>query len=133
MPKRKRGLKTDEIQKVLADLEDEIFDDSDSDCELENEEDDLISAQQKTSDCRNKKWYGKKTRASDPRKNIALNTENNAVFTAERYSVFAEETIQFIYIYREWKKHSNGEKKKKRGKRESPKFHDERCQSLPPE
>ncbi|GFW77783.1 hypothetical protein TNCV_2805301 [Trichonephila clavipes] len=47
MPKRKRGLKTDEIQKVLADLEDENFDDSDSDCELENEEDDLISAQQK--------------------------------------------------------------------------------------
>ncbi|GFT82349.1 hypothetical protein TNCV_4651411 [Trichonephila clavipes] len=46
MPKRKRGLTTDEIQKVLADLEDEIFDDSDSDCELENEEDDLISAQQ---------------------------------------------------------------------------------------
>ncbi|GFY22141.1 piggyBac transposable element-derived protein 4 [Trichonephila clavipes] len=41
MPKRKRGLTTDEIQKVLADLEDEIFDDSDSDCELENEEDDL--------------------------------------------------------------------------------------------
>ncbi|GFW89570.1 integrase catalytic domain-containing protein [Trichonephila clavipes] len=34
-------------KKVLADLEDEIFDDSDSDCELENEEDDLISAQQK--------------------------------------------------------------------------------------
>ncbi|GFX24409.1 hypothetical protein TNCV_992251 [Trichonephila clavipes] len=47
MPKRKRGLTTDEIQKVLADLEDEIFDDSDSDCELENEEDDLITAQQK--------------------------------------------------------------------------------------
>ncbi|GFX83020.1 hypothetical protein TNCV_5001681 [Trichonephila clavipes] len=47
MLKRKRGLTTDEIQKVLADLEDEIFDDSDSDCELENEEDDLISAQQK--------------------------------------------------------------------------------------
>ncbi|GFT77159.1 hypothetical protein TNCV_1984491 [Trichonephila clavipes] len=46
MPKRKRGLTTDEIQKVLAVLEDEIFDDSDSDCELENEEDDLISAQQ---------------------------------------------------------------------------------------
>ncbi|GFW58522.1 hypothetical protein TNCV_718231 [Trichonephila clavipes] len=41
MPKRKRGLTTDEIQKVLADLEDEIFDDSDSDCELENKEDDL--------------------------------------------------------------------------------------------
>ncbi|GFW09251.1 uncharacterized protein K02A2.6 [Trichonephila clavipes] len=41
MPKRKRGLTTEEIQKVLADLEDEIFDDSDSDCELENEEDDL--------------------------------------------------------------------------------------------
>ncbi|GFY31610.1 transposon Ty3-I Gag-Pol polyprotein [Trichonephila clavipes] len=32
---------SDEIQKVLADLEDEIFDDSDSDCELKNEEDDL--------------------------------------------------------------------------------------------
>ncbi|GFW89950.1 hypothetical protein TNCV_864801 [Trichonephila clavipes] len=47
MPKRKRGLTTDEIQKVLADLEDEIFDDSDFDCELENEEDDPISAQQK--------------------------------------------------------------------------------------
>ncbi|GFT14552.1 hypothetical protein TNCV_593461 [Trichonephila clavipes] len=46
MPKRKRGLTTDEIQKVLADLEDEVFDDSDSDCELENEEDDLIFAQQ---------------------------------------------------------------------------------------
>ncbi|GFU83874.1 uncharacterized protein TNCV_3851961 [Trichonephila clavipes] len=39
MLKLKRGLTTDEIQKVLADLEDEIFDDSD--CELENEEDDL--------------------------------------------------------------------------------------------
>ncbi|GFU83760.1 hypothetical protein TNCV_2266811 [Trichonephila clavipes] len=38
MLKLKRGLTTDEIQKVLADL-DEIFDDSD--CELENEEDDL--------------------------------------------------------------------------------------------
>ncbi|GFY20400.1 transposable element Tc1 transposase [Trichonephila clavipes] len=47
MPKRKRGLTTDEIQKVLADLEDEIFDDYDSDCEFENVEDDLISAQQK--------------------------------------------------------------------------------------
>ncbi|GFV79711.1 hypothetical protein TNCV_1725361 [Trichonephila clavipes] len=47
MPKRKRVFTTDEIQKVLVDLEDEIFDDSDSDCELENEEDDLISAQQK--------------------------------------------------------------------------------------
>ncbi|GFW49570.1 hypothetical protein TNCV_2843511 [Trichonephila clavipes] len=47
MPKCKRGLTTDEIQKVLADLEEEIFDDSDSDCESENEEDDLISAQQK--------------------------------------------------------------------------------------
>ncbi|GFX61837.1 hypothetical protein TNCV_1383351 [Trichonephila clavipes] len=39
MPKRKRGLTTEEIQKLLIDLEDEIFDDSDSDCELENEED----------------------------------------------------------------------------------------------
>ncbi|GFS65177.1 hypothetical protein TNCV_2341 [Trichonephila clavipes] len=41
MPKHKRGLTTDQIQKVLADLEDEMFDDSVSDCELENEEDDL--------------------------------------------------------------------------------------------
>ncbi|GFX55372.1 piggyBac transposable element-derived protein 4 [Trichonephila clavipes] len=39
MPKRKIGLTTKEIQKLLIDLEDEIFDDSDSDCELENEED----------------------------------------------------------------------------------------------
>ncbi|GFW82019.1 hypothetical protein TNCV_771481 [Trichonephila clavipes] len=39
MPKRKRGLTTEEIQKLLIDLEDEIFEDSDSDCELENEED----------------------------------------------------------------------------------------------
>ncbi|GFV56812.1 hypothetical protein TNCV_3995111 [Trichonephila clavipes] len=39
MPRRKRGLTTEEIQKLLIDLEDEIFDDSDSDCELENEED----------------------------------------------------------------------------------------------
>ncbi|GFU54699.1 hypothetical protein TNCV_1037461 [Trichonephila clavipes] len=39
MPKRKRGLTTEEIQKLLIDLEDEIFDDSDFDCELENEED----------------------------------------------------------------------------------------------
>ncbi|GFS65489.1 hypothetical protein TNCV_2468871 [Trichonephila clavipes] len=68
MPKRIRGLKTDEIQKVLADLEDEIFDDSDSDCELENEEDDLISAQQKV-----KTWSlkgletGKPSLISDPR------------------------------------------------------------------
>ncbi|GFX75091.1 hypothetical protein TNCV_3170201 [Trichonephila clavipes] len=54
----------------------------------------------------------KKKRASDPRKNIALNTENNAVFTAERYSVFAEEAIQFtvngrnILMEREKKKRS---------------------------
>ncbi|GFX26369.1 hypothetical protein TNCV_949671 [Trichonephila clavipes] len=41
MPKRKMGLTTKEIQKVLANLEDEIFDGSDSDCELENEENDL--------------------------------------------------------------------------------------------
>ncbi|GFX28887.1 hypothetical protein TNCV_4251261 [Trichonephila clavipes] len=39
MPKRKRGLITEGIQKLLIDLEDEIFDDPDSDCELENEED----------------------------------------------------------------------------------------------
>ncbi|GFT25548.1 hypothetical protein TNCV_1964911, partial [Trichonephila clavipes] len=34
-------LTIEEIQKVLDDLEDEIFDDSDSDCELEDAEDDL--------------------------------------------------------------------------------------------
>ncbi|GFS71485.1 transposable element Tcb2 transposase [Trichonephila clavipes] len=40
--------------------------------------------------------YGtKKKRTSNPLKNIALNTAKNAVFTAERYSVFAEEAIQF--------------------------------------
>ncbi|GFT14851.1 hypothetical protein TNCV_3483091 [Trichonephila clavipes] len=81
----------------------------------------------KTSDFMNKKWYGKKKRASDPRKNIALNTENNAVFTTERYSVFAEEAIQFTV---------NGrnilmERKKKREKREFPR--DERRHSLSPE
>ncbi|GFV58028.1 hypothetical protein TNCV_2573241 [Trichonephila clavipes] len=41
MPKRKTGFTPEEIQKVLADLEDEIFPDCDSDCELENEEDNL--------------------------------------------------------------------------------------------
>ncbi|GFW50911.1 hypothetical protein TNCV_3591931 [Trichonephila clavipes] len=67
-----------------------------------------------------------KKRASYPRKNIALNTENNAVFTAERYSVFAEEAIQFTV---------NGRnilmERKKREKREFPL--DERCHSLSPE
>ncbi|GFW24405.1 hypothetical protein TNCV_606511 [Trichonephila clavipes] len=72
----------------------------------------------------------KKKRASDPRKNIALNTENNAVFTAERYSVFAEEAIQFTVNGRNILMER---KRKKGGKRESPKLHDERCQSLPPE
>ncbi|GFW10843.1 hypothetical protein TNCV_4919621 [Trichonephila clavipes] len=37
----------------------------------------------------------KKNRTNNPRKNFALNTEKNAMFTAERYSVFAEEAIQF--------------------------------------
>ncbi|GFX60995.1 hypothetical protein TNCV_2366731 [Trichonephila clavipes] len=53
----------------------------------------------------------KKKRAYNPRKNIALNTEKNVVFTAKRYSVFAEEAIQFTV---KGKKHSNGEKKKNR-------------------
>ncbi|GFV97083.1 hypothetical protein TNCV_3526691 [Trichonephila clavipes] len=74
----------------------------------------------------------KKKRASDLRKNIALNTENNAVFTAERYSVFAEEAIQFTVNGRNILMERK-EKKKKGRKRESPKLHDERCQSLPPE
>ncbi|GFV65526.1 hypothetical protein TNCV_711831 [Trichonephila clavipes] len=73
----------------------------------------------------------KNKRASDPRKNIALNTENNAVFTAERYSVFAEEAIQFTVNGRNIL--MERKRKKKGGKRESPKLHDERCQSLPPE
>ncbi|GFV22758.1 hypothetical protein TNCV_4278411, partial [Trichonephila clavipes] len=64
-----------------------------------------------------KKWYGKrKKRASDPRKNIALNTENNTVFTAERYSVFAEEAIQFTVNGRNILMEG---KRKKWGKRES--------------
>ncbi|GFW62829.1 hypothetical protein TNCV_4451781 [Trichonephila clavipes] len=66
----------------------------------------------------------------DPRRNIALNNEKNAVFTAERYSVFAEEAIQFTVNGRNILMER---KRKKRGKRESPKLHDERCQSLPPE
>ncbi|GFW93810.1 hypothetical protein TNCV_4220911 [Trichonephila clavipes] len=56
-----------------------------------------------------------KKRANNPRKNIALNIEKNAVFTAERYSVFAKEAIQFTV---------NGRniliEKKKKGKREFP-------------
>ncbi|GFT68935.1 hypothetical protein TNCV_1804641 [Trichonephila clavipes] len=80
----------------------------------------------KTSNCRNKNDT-EKNRANNPRKNIAL--KKNAVFTAERYSVFAEKAIQFTV---------NGrnilmEREKNWGKRESPKLHDERCQSLPPE
>ncbi|GFV52133.1 hypothetical protein TNCV_5070541 [Trichonephila clavipes] len=58
-----------------------------------------------------------KKRASDPRKNIALNTENNAVFTTERYSVFAEEAIQFTVNGRNILMER---KRKKREKRESP-------------
>ncbi|GFY09947.1 hypothetical protein TNCV_3699091 [Trichonephila clavipes] len=62
--------------------------------------------------------YGtKKTRANNPRKNIALNTEKNAVFTAERYSVFAEEAIQFTV---------NGRDILMEGKKE------EKCESLIP-
>ncbi|GFW56532.1 hypothetical protein TNCV_1862421 [Trichonephila clavipes] len=75
----------------------------------------------------------KKKRASerDPRKNVALNTEKNAVFIDERYSVFAEEAIQFAVNGRNIL--MERKRKKKWGKRESPKLHDERCQSLPPE
>ncbi|GFX46301.1 hypothetical protein TNCV_1234171, partial [Trichonephila clavipes] len=70
----------------------------------------------KTSDFRNKKWYGKKKkRASDPQKNIALNAEKNAVFTAERYYDFAEEAILFTVNVR-----SILMERKKRENRESP-------------
>ncbi|GFW66905.1 hypothetical protein TNCV_4687901 [Trichonephila clavipes] len=48
----------------------------------------------KTSDC-GEKMIRKKKSASNPRKNIAHYTKKNAVFTAERYSVFAEKVIQF--------------------------------------
>ncbi|GFX67166.1 hypothetical protein TNCV_2185131 [Trichonephila clavipes] len=50
-----------------------------------------------TSNWWNRKWYGKrkKKRANNPRKNVALNTEKNAVYTDERYYIFAEEAIQF--------------------------------------
>ncbi|GFV20221.1 hypothetical protein TNCV_4195191 [Trichonephila clavipes] len=41
MPERKKGLTTEEVEKVLADLEDEILDDKNFDWALENEEDDL--------------------------------------------------------------------------------------------
>ncbi|GFY13136.1 hypothetical protein TNCV_363841 [Trichonephila clavipes] len=54
----------------------------------------------------------KKVRANNPRKNISLNTEKNAVFTAERYSVFAEEAIQFTVNGR------NILMERKRGKKE---------------
>ncbi|GFU97351.1 hypothetical protein TNCV_3889661 [Trichonephila clavipes] len=37
----------------------------------------------------------RKKSASNPRKNITLNTEKKAVFTTKQYSVFAEEAIQF--------------------------------------
>ncbi|GFX17292.1 integrase catalytic domain-containing protein [Trichonephila clavipes] len=77
-----------------------------------------------------KNGTGKKKSASNPRKNIALNTEKNAVFTAERYSVFAEEAIQFTVNGRNILMER---KRKKWGKRESPKLHDERRQSLLPE
>ncbi|GFW85695.1 hypothetical protein TNCV_853451 [Trichonephila clavipes] len=66
----------------------------------------------------------KKKRANNPRKNIALNTESNAVFTAERYSVFAEETIQFTVNGRNIL--MERKRKKKGRKRESPKLHNER-------
>ncbi|GFT97598.1 hypothetical protein TNCV_1034361 [Trichonephila clavipes] len=70
----------------------------------------------------------KKKSASNPRKNIALNTEKNAVFTAERYSVVAEETNKFAMKEPtfEWRKKTI---------REAciPQLSDERRRSLPPE
>ncbi|GFV15894.1 hypothetical protein TNCV_988771 [Trichonephila clavipes] len=60
----------------------------------------------------------KKKRASDPRKNIALNTDNNAVFTAERYSVFAEEAIQYTVNGRNIL--MERKRKKKKGKSVNP-------------
>ncbi|GFW67283.1 DDE_3 domain-containing protein [Trichonephila clavipes] len=54
----------------------------------------------------------------------------NEINTAERYSVFAEEAIQFTVNGRNILMER---KRKKRGKRESPKLSDERRQSLPPE
>ncbi|GFT37680.1 hypothetical protein TNCV_4934111 [Trichonephila clavipes] len=60
----------------------------------------------------------KKKRANNPRKNIALNTVTNAVFTTERYSVFAEEAIQFIVNGRNILMREK--RKKKEEKREFP-------------
>ncbi|GFV80066.1 hypothetical protein TNCV_1476291, partial [Trichonephila clavipes] len=51
-------------------------------------------------------------------------------YNAKRYSVFAEEAIQFTVNGRNI---LTERKRKKMGKRESPKLHDERCQSLLPE
>ncbi|GFV33464.1 hypothetical protein TNCV_4558061 [Trichonephila clavipes] len=64
------------------------------------------------------------------KKKSACNPRKNAVFTAERYSILAEEAIQFTVNGRNILMER---KRKKGGKRESPKLHDERCQSLPPE
>ncbi|GFT54022.1 hypothetical protein TNCV_153831 [Trichonephila clavipes] len=69
----------------------------------------------------------KKKRTNNPRKNIALNTEKNAVFTAERYSVFAEEAIQFTVNGRDILM----EEKKKKCESLIPR--DERRHSLSPE
>ncbi|GFT06672.1 hypothetical protein TNCV_1852021 [Trichonephila clavipes] len=71
----------------------------------------------------------KKKSACNPRKNIAHNTEKNAVFTAERYSVFAELAIQFTVNGRNIL--MERKRGKKREKRESPR--DERRHSLSPE
>ncbi|GFS63314.1 hypothetical protein TNCV_2308591 [Trichonephila clavipes] len=66
----------------------------------------------------------KKKSVSNPRKNIALNIKKNALFTAERYSVFAEEAIQFSVNGR------NIVMERKKRKRESPIPRDERRHSL---
>ncbi|GFX71211.1 hypothetical protein TNCV_3409811 [Trichonephila clavipes] len=59
-----------------------------------------------------------KKSASNPRKNIALNTGKNAVFTAERdISAFAKESSQFV---RNERNNFGMAKEKKEGRRESP-------------
>ncbi|GFU22806.1 hypothetical protein TNCV_2702381 [Trichonephila clavipes] len=69
----------------------------------------------KTSDCQNKKCYGKKTRANNPRKNIALNTEKNAVFTSNDILSLLKRPS----VYVNGRNISNGEKKKRKKKKRS--------------
>ncbi|GFV02747.1 hypothetical protein TNCV_270841 [Trichonephila clavipes] len=90
----------------------------------------MHSVYDRRQDCRNKTMIRKKTALIILGRTSLSNTEKNAVFTTERYSVFAEEAIQFTV---------NGrnilmERKKKEEKRVNPLIpRDERRHSLSPE